>query len=190
MDEPGAKRKNSNTLWQVVLMLGALGAALSFLLTTFGLVPSFKDWFARQGSVELAGSYDGEIWREAATRDYGWLAKDSWCYPALQGFKSEFRMASGALEQRNSSPAPDPFVTEWVPLKVYISNRGILRLHDTRKKWDVSFLTFEADDPREFRENNRFTKDDGSVEGGNKRLALSCTRCSLSADGVTYDCGK
>jgi len=189
MDAPGAKRKN-NTFWQIILVLGALGAALSFLLTTFGLIPSFKDWFARQGSVELSGSYDGEIWREAAERDYGWLAKDSWCYPALRGFKSEFRLASGSLEQRNSSPAPDAFETEWVPLKVYISNRSILRLHDTRKKWDVSFVTFEPDDPAEFRENNRFTKDDGSVEGGNKRLALSCTRCSLSADGVTYDCGK
>src|SRR5689334_13879698 len=91
-------RRKKNTVWQVILILGALGGALSFLLTTFGMVPTFKDFFARQGSVELTGTYDGEIWKEAAENDYGWLAKDSWCYPTLRGFKSEFRVNAGALE--------------------------------------------------------------------------------------------
>jgi hypothetical protein len=189
-DPPRHHPPRHHPLWQIILVLGSLGAASSFVLMAFGLIPTFKDWFDRAGAVELSGSYEGEIWKTANEDDFGWLARDSWCYPTLRGFKSEYRVAGGVLEQRNSSPAPDAFITEWVPLDVYISNLGVLRMHDTRKKWDVMFVDFEPGDPTEYRENNRFVRDDGSVDSGDKRLALSCTRCSLTQDGFTYDCGK
>jgi len=95
-------------------------------------------------------------------------------------------MNGDVLEQQNDTAYAEQMITEWVPLDAYISNRGMLRLHDRRKEWYVNFIEFEAGDPAEYRENTRSVADDGRVSSDGKRLALNCSRCTVSDD--IYDC--
>jgi hypothetical protein len=95
---------------------------------------------------------------------------------------------AGSLQRQNMSTAPDKFVTEWVSTNVHTSNRGLLRLDYEAKVWPISFVDATPGHPTEWRENERYPQDDGSARPGNKRLALSCSQCVVSRDGMTYSC--
>jgi hypothetical protein len=168
--------------------------ATGAIATAFSIVPQFDDarkWMVESwrgiGSVELPGAYPGEIWKPASAEQVTWL-QDEWCYPSLRGFKSRFRLQNGTLFRQNEATPPAPFVSEWVAAEVYVSNKKVLRLRYKLKDWPGDYIDFDPEKSAEWRENQRFTEDDGTVVAGKKRLVLSCSRCALSRDGITYSC--
>ena len=118
------------------------------------------------GSVDLPGSYPGEKWRPATVKDFDWL-QDEWCYPALAGFRSRFRVQNGVLARQNVG----------------------VRLRYVHSDWPGSYVDREPGKTAEWREKERSAADDGTISSGKKRLVLSCRRCRLSSDGSTYTCG-
>ena len=83
---------------------------------------------------------------------------------------------------------PKPFTTEWWKTKVYISNDGVLRIWYENSDLPGNYIVFTPGKTAEWKEYERYTKDGGQVSSGKKRLVLSCKRCSLSNDGITYSC--
>jgi hypothetical protein len=172
----------------------AVGAAASTLLAVLAFpsqVEQVYDWFAgkyeRLDAVDLPSSYPGEIWRDAAPEQFSWLS-DEWCYPSLPDFHSRFRVVDGRLERQNQGDSPQPFTTQWVKTRVYLSDKGVLRLWYEDSEWPGNYVTFTPGKTAEWQENERYGKDDGSITSGRKRLVLSCARCTVSGDGMTYDC--
>jgi len=174
------KKSLSGRIWAVAGVLATISGALAFRTEIEAAFKGAAAEIEDIGTVELAASYEGETWRPAKPEQIGWLL-DSWRYPTLRGFKSTFRMSGDVREQQNDTGYPENVVTEWAPLDAYVSNRGMLRLHDRRKEWYVNFIAFEPGDVTEYRENTRSVADDGSVSSDSKRLALNCRRCTVGA---------
>lgn len=192
--EPGTKTRTfwakvRAKVWVIVGIVGTISGALAF-------VPQFRDFlhfvadqWETHGSVALEGSYPGEIWKPASVREFAWL-QDEWCYPSLPGFKSRFRIHNGVLGRQNSGTNPESFVTDWVNAEVFISNRGVIRLRYAKVDWPGTYVYREPNKTAEWRENERYLTDAGNVSSGNKRLVLSCRRCTVSTDGITYSCNN
>ena len=179
------KKSFGGRVWAAAGILATISGALAFRTEIEAAFKGAMAGIEDIGTVELAASYQGETWRPAKPEQIAWML-DSWCYPTLRGFKSTFRMNGDTLEQQNDTGYPENIVTEWVPLDAYISNRGMLRLHDRRKQWYVNFIEYEPGDVTEYRENTRSVADNGSISSDDKRLALNCRRCTVSDD--VYDC--
>lgn len=141
--------------------------------------------------ISLKGSYPGEIWKVAQAADFSWLT-DKWCYPSLPGFVTYFRVERGRLFRQNESGPPRAFKTDWIPVEqVHMSNRDVLRISYPRSQdWPIDFIQFEQGRTAEWREYQRSIKDDGTVQSSAKKLVLSCTRCTLDPQGITYDCKR
>lgn len=162
-------------------VLGTIGEGLDFF-------PKARDainWVSQATTEDLPGSFPGETWRKAKLADFDWL-QDEWCYPSMPDFRIQFRVTSGMLEQQNRISGRDAHITEWVRPKVYISNRGILRLmYDN--DWPGDYIDFAPQKTAEWHEYVRYANADGSITAGHERLVLSCRRCQVSKDG-TYSC--
>jgi hypothetical protein len=171
----------------VIVGVGAVAAALA-IVPTFDAVRGFivQHW-DRYGSEELPASYAGEIWKRATVSDFEWL-EDDWCYPSLPGFRTRFRVQDGTLARQNEGTKPERFATDWVKAEAFVSNRGVLRLRYESGDWPGTYIDREGNKTAEWREGERYARDDGTVTSGNKRLVLSCRRCRLSQDGMTYKC--
>lgn len=176
--------------------IASIGAAVSLAATVIAFPQTVENalhWAQGKwqewglGYKALPGSFPGESWKAADPAQFAWLA-DRWCYPSLPGFTSEFRVTDGHLERRNSGDAPSPFTTPWIKTSVWISNRGMLRIKYFDADFPMNFIAFDPAKTAEWRENERYLHDDGSVTAGDKRLVLSCGRCSVSRDGLTYSC--
>jgi hypothetical protein len=174
-------------LWAGVGVVGTLAGALAIVPQIDAAREWVLHWLERRGSVELEASYENEIWRGATSEQFAWL-QDEWCYPSLRNFRSRFKVERGALFRQNDGGRPDAFQTDWVGTTVHISDRKVLRIGYVTKDWPVDFILYEPENTAEFREYQRYVADDGTVSSGDKRLVLSCTRCRLSRDGITYQC--
>ena len=163
-------------------VLTAAVTAVAVLLWNWG----WQRWELR-GTVQLPGSFRGETWRLANLKQYAWL-QDEWCYPGLGDFRTRFRIKAGLLEQRNLSDTPVHVDTGWVKTRVYISNHGVLRVTHEHSDLPAMFIGFSPDKTAEWFENERSLRDDGSIVSGEKFLVLSCRRCRISHDGLTYSC--
>jgi hypothetical protein len=184
-DSPKPKRPKW-TVWAAIGGLGTIAAALSMPSALQDFVGWARDAAAGAGSVELPAAYPGERFKPAKPAEFAWLA-DEWCYPSLPGFTTTFRLVDGRLQRRNRGEQPSPFVTEWVDVDVYKSSNGMLRIWH-HNDWPGSYVHFSPDKTAEWRENERYLHDDGSVSAGDKMLVLSCGRCTVGADGLTYAC--
>ena len=178
---------SQSRLWKAVLAIGAIASALA-------IVPQFdgaRQWLLERwhsyGTVDLPGTYPGERWTPARGDQLSWLVGD-WCYPSLPGFRSHFRIRAGHLERQNQATSPTAFVSDWVAAEVFHSNRDQWRLRYPAIDWPGDYIEFDQTKPAEWRENQRFAQDDGSVKSGKTHLVLSCARCRVSADGVSYSC--
>ena len=173
--------------WATVGVVAVLGSALGFIPLVREETGRLITTIRNIGTVDLPGSYPGESWRVASPHDYQWL-EDEWCFPSLRGFKSRFKFENDHLYRQNSAPGPEPFVTKWEPVEVFKSNRGVFRLRaSVETGWNAVFIVPD-DGNASFRENERYVADDGTVTSGDKNFALSCRRCSISGDGLTYSC--
>jgi hypothetical protein len=167
---------------------------VAVLASALGFIPLVREETGRLltavrniGTVDLPGSYPGETWRVASRDDYRWL-EDEWCFPSLRGFKSRFKFENDHLYRQNASSGPDSFVTKWEPVEVFKSNSGTIRLRASEETgWNAAFIV-SGDRGASFRENERGVGDDGTITSGNRILALSCARCSIATDGLTYSC--
>jgi len=186
-DKRNGERRRRN--WIVVLasVASATLAVLAFPAQVEQVYKWFSGKFASWDAVELPSSYPGEIWKVATVDQYRWL-EDDWCYPTIPGFMTRFRVVGGALERQNEGNMPKPFKTDWWKTKVYMSNNGVLRIWHDAEDIPGSYITYSPNKTAEWRENERYGNDDGSVRSGKKRLVLSCKRCSLSSDGITCSC--
>lgn len=182
----GEKPRKRWTLWAVIVALATISGALAVPQAAENFVNWAKARVGAIGAVELGATFPGEVWKPAAREDYAWLV-DTWCYPTLAGFTSEFRFGGPALQRRNAAPRPRAFQSEWVDVEVFRSNRGMLRLRHAND-WPGNYIDYSPAKTAEFHENERYVYDDGRVEAGDERLALSCARCTLSGDGLTYSC--
>ncbi len=183
---PSKKKRPKWTLWAAVGGLGTVAAALSAPSAVQEFVRWSGETAARAGSVDLPSSFPNEYWKVARPADFAWL-EDDWCYPTLPGFTTSFRVIDGALQRQNRGQQPSPFVTEWVDTKVYVSSLGMIRIWH-QNDWPGSYVHYTPGKTAEWRENERYGHDDGSISAGDKRLVLSCSRCTVSADGFTYAC--
>lgn len=174
-------------IWAGVLTVGAISAALSIIPQLDGARQWLVDAWESRGAIELPGAYPGEIWRRAGSDEVAWL-QDDWCYPSLRGFIARFQLRDGSLLRQNEAGIPSPFKTEWVEAEAFISNRNQLRLRYKSSDWPGDYISFDPDRKAEWQENQRYTEDNGTVVSGDKRLVISCNRCSVSSDGITYDC--
>lgn len=186
---PANERKGfAARAWAGVGVTAALASALGFIPLLREESGRLKTTLSNIGTVELPGSYPGETWKVASPSDYHWL-EDEWCFPSLRGFKSRFKFDNEHLYRQNSGSNPDAFVTQWEPVEVFKSNRGVLRLRaSVESGWNAAFIV-SGDRDASFHENERHVADDGTVTSDDKILALSCSRCSMSEDGLTYSCG-
>jgi hypothetical protein len=185
-DEKGAgDRRKRNWIFAAASVVSAVVALLAFPAQ----VEQGYRWFAGKyeswGSVDLPGSYPGEVWKAASVEQLTWL-EDEWCYPTIPGFKSRFRVIDGVHERQNTGSMPKPFTTEWWKTKTYMSNNGVLRIWYEDSDLPGNYVFFTAGKTAEWHENERYTNDDGSVRSGKKRLVLSCKRCTVS--DYTYAC--
>jgi hypothetical protein len=187
MDEQPAGAKKDGWFSSGLAKGGAIAGALGLIPLLYAGWTFTSGWWHDRGTVELAGSFPGEVWRPATPSQFAWLA-DQWCYPSLPGFQSRFRVTNGTLQRQNVGARPQPFTTKWVNSVVHISNRGLLRVDYDHPDWSISFIHSEPGKTAEWHENERSTKDDGSVIAGRQRLALSCARCQVSSDRSTYSC--
>jgi len=173
------------TIVAVVTGAGAIGGALGIIPYVSAIGTWLHDRWG--GYVQLSGSYPGEKWKPAMPAQFAWLT-DQWCYPTLPGFSSQFRITNGTLQRQNQSTPPDPFVSDWVTVDVFISNRNTIRLKYENPDWPGSFIDFDPSKSAEWKENARYTDDQGVVTSGDKHLVLSCKRCRLTRGGLTYSC--
>jgi hypothetical protein len=151
---------------------------------------SFGGLYSQVKHVDLPGSYPGELWKRATVSDYEWL-QDEWCYPSLSGFRSRFKIEGGILFRPNEGTEPNPFKSEWMRAHGHLSDSNVLRINyeQTRtNEWPIDFVTREVGNTAAWQENQRFVNDDRSVSSGSKRLVLSCRRCRVSSDGISYSC--
>lgn len=185
---PGGKSKKRRwTLWTAIGGLGAVAGALSVPMAVQEFVKWTSERVERAGAVDLPTSFPDEIWKRASVEEYAWLA-DEWCYPSLPGFVTRFRVVDAKLQRQNQGQAPRPFTTEWVDVDVYNSSLGSMRLWHHKDGWPGNYVHYTPGKTAEWRENERYAADDGTISAGDKRLVLSCARCSVSADGFTYSC--
>ena len=174
-------------VWIVVGGLGTVAAALGIIAQVSGGWSWLRTRWDTLNAIELTGSYDGEVWFSAKPEQFSWL-RDEWCYPSLRGFRSRFKVEREKLFRQNEGGLPRPFKTNWVEASVFISNRKVLRIRYSNSDWPSDFIDYNPKKTAEFKENQRFPQDDGKVTSGKKRLVLSCSRCQLSQDGISYDC--
>lgn len=187
MDKEQAGSEKDGRTMSVLGKLGVIAGAIGLIPLVYAGWTFASGWLSSLGTVELAGSFPGEVWRPATASQFEWLA-DQWCYPSLPGFESRFRVANGALQRQNSGLQPQRFTTNWVNTTVHTSNRGVLRVAYEHHEWPISFIQFEPGKSAEWQENERSTRDDGTVVAGRHRLVLSCARCRVSSDRSTYSC--
>jgi hypothetical protein len=173
--------------WSFIAGVTALAAFIGVIVATTEFGAKMWERFG-EGYDTLPDAFPNELWRKADERDYAWLV-DDWCYTTLDGFASRFRLAGGGLERQNIMQYPGDDVTRWEPVEVHISQKGnILRLAYPEVAWPEDFIRFKGARPAEYGEANRTIADDGTVSAGVPRQVLSCTRCKVSPDGMTYDC--
>jgi hypothetical protein len=187
MSEQPAGPEKLGWLSSGIAKAGAVAGALALIPLLYAGWTVASSWWTSRGTVELAGSFPGEVWRPATPSQFAWLA-DDWCYPSLPGFHSRFRVANGTLERQNTGTRPQRFTTPWINSVVHISNRGVIRVKYDHPEWSVTFVQATPGKTAEWEENERSTKDDGTVVAGRHRLVLSCARCQVSRDGSTYSC--
>ncbi|BCW89564.1 hypothetical protein sos41_27300 [Alphaproteobacteria bacterium SO-S41] len=182
-----AETKTSH-LWSFIAGVTALAAFIGVIVATTEFGAKMWERYA-EGYDTLPDSYPNELWRSAGEADFAWLV-DDWCYTTLDGFASRFRVVGGALERQNIMSYPGDDVTAWEKTEVHISKKGnMLRVaYPDNDAWPEDFIRFKGERPAEFGENNRTVHDDGAVSAGEPRQVLSCTRCKVSRDGMTYNC--
>ncbi|MEZ5998092.1 MAG: hypothetical protein R3B98_05310 [Hyphomonas sp.] len=170
--------------WSVIIgIVSGLIAIVTFLAGGFS---GIGHWVGARGTVDLPATYDGETWRAASQADYQWLLAD-WCYPTLGDFKSSFRMSGSQAQRRNTSDSPK-VDTGWINIKVYKSNHDLIRVwHEDPDMPGAYFRTATRDGLSGY-ENDRRQNDAGEISDGKKFLILNCQRCTVSVDGMTYDC--
>lgn len=174
-------------VWKSALRMSKFVTVIGALVGATAVFPWVKEKWIHWTDVHIDGSFPGETWKHAALDQFSWL-QDEWCFPSIPGFRSRFRLEGQTLERQNSGTAPGAFVTEWVKAKVHISNRGVLRIDYANSVWPISFVEFTSGQATEWRENERYPQDDGTSLPGRKRLVLSCSRCQVARDGLTYSC--
>jgi hypothetical protein len=174
-------------VWAAVGVVGVLAGALSSIPLVRDEAGRLLSALRNIGTIDLPGSYPGETWRVASVSDYRWL-EDGWCFPTLRGFRSRFKLESDQLYRQSLGAYPTHFTTKWEAVEVFKSNSGVLRLRaSAESRWNAVFIS-SGDGNASFRESERYIADDGAVTSGDKILALSCRRCSMSKDGLTYLC--
>ena len=140
-----------------------------------------------QGQV-FRDSFPGEYWRTATTREINWLV-DEWCYPSLPGFNSRFRVEGNRMLRQNEAKTPPITKTEWLEVSILRSNRGALRVtYPSKPDWPPEYIHFEPRLTAEHHYNERTVLDDGSVRSSERKLVLSCKRCSIEHSGMIYNC--
>lgn len=187
MDEQATDSEKDRGPMSMLGKIGVVAGALGLIPLLYAGWTFVSERWSGRGTVELAGSFPGEVWRRATPSQFAWLA-DEWCYPSLPGFQSRFRVSNGTLQRQNTGVRPQQFTTNWVNSVVHISNRGVLRVKYDHPDWSVSFVHAEPGKTAEWQENERSTREDGSVVAGRQRLVLSCARCQVSPDRSTYSC--
>jgi hypothetical protein len=175
----------------LIYVVGGFLSAIAAVVLFPSQIEQAYNWFASKyeglDAVSLPATYPGELWKTAKSEEFAWLA-DEWCYATIPGFRTRFRVNEGGLERQNTGDQPKPFTTEWWKTKVYVSNNGVLRIWYENSDLPGDYIEFRPDKTAEWKEYQRFSRDDGSITSGKKRLVLSCKRCSLSSDGITYSC--
>ncbi|PQA87740.1 hypothetical protein [Hyphococcus luteus] len=166
--------------------LGVYGGAVSFLVLVFGGGAFVVQKIRSAGEVSLPATYASESWRPAKWDQYAWLAH-RWCYPTLPNFQTEYRLAGRTLQHRNVGASPD-VDTGWIDTKVYVNQNDLIRIWHDDGALPGAYIRPAADDKLSFYENDRSTADSGQIFDGDRFLALSCTRCRISSDGLTYSC--
>ena len=174
-----------------IYVLAGLASTAVAVLAFPSQVENVYKWFAGKyqswDAVELPATYAGELWKVAKPEQFAWL-EDEWCYPTIRGFRSRFRVVVDVLERQNIGQLPKPFTTEWLKTKVYLSNKGVLRIWYENPDLPGNYISFSPEKTAEWHEYERYGGDDGSTRPGKERLVLSCKRCSLSDDGISYSC--
>lgn len=96
-------------------------------------------------------------------------------------------MNGRTLQHRNvgTNPVTD---TGWLDTKVYVNQGELIRIWHDEGGLPGAYIRPAANDKLSFYENDRSTADNGEIFDGERFLALSCTRCRISNDGLTYAC--
>src|SRR3954470_11404003 len=165
MDEQPEPSENAGGTLSFLGKVGVVAGALGLIPLLYAGWTFASAWWNSRSMVELGGSFPGEVWRPAQASQFAWLA-DEWCYPSLPGFQSRFRVASGTLQRQNSGTRPQRFTTNWINTSVHVSNRGVLRVEYDKHVWPISFIQFGTGRTAEWEENERSTRDDGTVVAG------------------------
>ena len=165
--------------------LGTLGGVLAFFSGSLDVPKMLDRAWAMVWYEDLPGSYANERWRAADSEDFNWL-QDEWCYPALRGFRSRFVVRDGKLLRQNAE-------SHWVETKSIYLSKGeagdLLRIqYEKEAGLPIDFISFDPGNTAEWREHQRSVGHDGTLSSGRDRLVLSCNRCAVSRDGMTYEC--
>lgn len=166
--------------------LGIFGGAVSFLVLLFGGGAFVLNKLRSVGEVSLPATYANETWRPAKAEQYAWLA-NRWCYPTLPNFQTEFRLNGKKLQHRNVGTNPQTD-TGWLDATAYVNQNDLIRIWHDDGGLPGAYYRPAAADRLSFYENDRSTADSGEVRDGDRFLALNCTRCKISPDGLTYSC--
>ena len=181
------EKKRRGWLYAIAGLASTAIAVLAFPAQVENVYKWFAGKYQSWDAVDLPATYPGELWKVAKAEQFAWL-EDEWCYPTIPGFRSRFRVVGDTLERQNIGQLPKPFTTEWWKTKVYLSNKGVLRIWYDDADLPGNYISFVPDKTAEWHEYERYARDDGSTRSGRERLVLSCKRCSLSSDGISYSC--
>lgn len=179
-----AKLKNLPTNTQKYLVaIGSIAGGLTFIYT---IVTWSYSAFNKINTVDIPDAYSGEVWKNASSKDFSWL-QGNWYYPSLPDFYTHYKIENGHLYQQNEGSRPERFKTNWIEVKVFISNKKVLRLRYSND-WPGTFVYKEDGKKFDFYNFDRFVGDDGNVSTGHKRLVLNKDKCKITDDGMTYTC--
>ncbi len=187
----------SNPIRAVITKFSGLKTSTKRYLTAMGLVagalpivvPVFdgvSDWVKSFYTVELPDAYPHEVWKNASVDDLTWL-QDEWFYPTIPDFYTRFKVENNTLYQQNEGYNPD-VLTDWIEVKVFISDNGLLRLRYVSNDWTGTYIKKTEGKNFEFHNFERLVADNGTVTTDRSRLVLSKNHCKVSRDGMTYDC--
>lgn len=161
--------------------LGLIAGASTIIIPSILFV---TNWYKGWGTVELPDAYPNEVWKNASAEDYGWLEGD-WFYPSLPDFYTRYKIEDETLFQQNYAST---FQTEWIQVKIFISNKNVLRVRYVSNDWPGTYIQKREDKRFEFYNYERYLADDGTVSTGQERLVLNRNACRVSKDGLIYEC--
>ncbi|MCK7591061.1 hypothetical protein M0G43_10790 [Subsaxibacter sp. CAU 1640] len=166
--------------------LTAMGIVAGALPIIVPVVDGISDWFSNMNTVELPDAYPNEVWKNEDVANLTWL-QDEWFYPTIPNFYTRFKIENNTLFQQNEGYNPD-VLTEWIEVKVFVSDKGLLRLRYVSNDWPGTFIRKPDTKNSEYQNFERGVADDGSVTTDKARLVLSKTRCKITNGGMTYNC--